>query len=43
MLNYAFDVDGTLGEARQVMDPDFKSWFMQWMRGKNVYLVMAHE
>tara|TARA_B100001057_G_scaffold123086_1_gene121941 strand:+ start:1490 stop:2191 length:702 start_codon:yes stop_codon:yes gene_type:complete len=42
-MNYAFDVDGTLGEARQIMDPDFKRWFMQWMRGKNVYLVTGSD
>ena len=43
MMNYAFDVDGTLGEARQLMDPEFKRWFMQWMRGKNVYLVTGSD
>ena len=43
MMNYAFDVDGTLGEARQLMDPKFKRWFMQWMRGKNVYLVTGSD
>lgn len=43
MINYAFDVDGTLGEARQLMDPEFKRWFMQWMHGKNVYLVTGSD
>ena len=43
MMNYAFDVDGTLGEARQVMDSEFKSWFIKWMRDKNVFLVTGSD
>ena len=38
-MNYVFDVDGTLTYARKEMTPDFKSWFIKWMDGKNVYLV----
>jgi phosphomannomutase len=41
--NFVFDVDGTLTHARQLMDPDFKSWFVNWMKGKTVYLVTGSD
>lgn len=42
-MNYVFDVDGTLTYARKEMTPDFKSWFIKWMDGKNVYLVTGSD
>ena len=42
-MNYVFDVDGTLTHARKEMTPDFKSWFIEWMEDKNVYLVTGSD
>lgn len=42
-MNFAFDVDGTLSEARQTMDPEFQQWFLNWMEGRNVYLVTGSD
>lgn len=43
IINYAFDVDGTLTPCRGTMDADFKSWFMKWMQGRSVYLVTGSD
>lgn len=42
-MNFAFDVDGTLTKARQQMDSNFKRWFLEWMEGRNVYLVTGSD
>ena len=42
-MNYVFDVDGTLTHARALMPPEFKSWFINWMQNKNVYLVTGSD
>jgi phosphomannomutase len=42
-MNYVFDVDGTLTPSRSVMDAEFKSWFMNWIRHKPVYLVTGSD
>ena len=43
MKNYVFDVDGTLTYARQEMTSEFKTWFLNWMKDKNVYLVTGSD
>ena len=41
--NFVFDVDGTLTHARKEMTPEFKTWFLNWMKNKNVYLVTGSD
>ena len=36
---FLFDVDGTLTPARQPMNKDFHSFFLEWMQDKKVYFV----
>ena len=36
---YLFDVDGTLTEAKQDIDPIFRQQLLKWMGGKNVFIV----
>tara|TARA_R110000824_G_scaffold314264_1_gene501124 strand:- start:56 stop:847 length:792 start_codon:yes stop_codon:yes gene_type:complete len=36
---YLFDVDGTLTEAKQNIDPFFHQQFLKWMEDKDVYIV----
>jgi phosphomannomutase len=36
---YLFDVDGTLTDSSAEIDPTFKSFFIEWMDGKECYLV----
>ena len=36
---YLFDVDGTLTVAKQKIDPQFSKIFLNWMSGKEVYIV----
>ena len=43
IMNYAFDVDGTLSEARTRMNSQFESWFLTWMQDKNVFLVTGSD
>lgn len=43
MINYVFDVDGTLTLPRQEMDPNFKQRFFSWMRYRNVYLLTGSD
>jgi len=38
-INHIFDIDGTLTPSRMPIDPDFKSWFLRWCKGKSIYLV----
>lgn len=43
MKKYIFDVDGTLTPSRQLMDDKFKEWFIDWAKGKHVYLVTGSD
>lgn len=43
MYSFVFDVDGTLTPSRGQMDPEFKAWFMSWIRHKPVYLVTGSD
>jgi phosphomannomutase len=36
---YLFDVDGTLTPAKSKIDREFRKQFIQWMTGKEVYIV----
>ena len=39
MTNYIFDIDGTLTPSRLPIDKDFKKWFLNWCKNKDVYFV----
>ena len=41
--NFLFDIDGTLTTSRSKIDEQFKRFFMEWMDGKNVYLVTGSD
>ena len=48
MINYLFDVDGTLTSARTVIDKDFKKFFGNWItkirgQGDAVFLVTGSD
>lgn len=43
MINYIFDVDGTLTPPRQEIDPEFSRYFSAWIKGKNVSLVTGSD
>lgn len=40
---WLFDVDGTLTPARKEIDPNFKSFFLNWIEDKRVYLVTGSD
>ncbi len=42
-VNYLFDVDGTLTPSRLSIDPEFKDFFLKWIKGKKVYLVTGSD
>jgi len=42
-MNYLFDVDGTLTPSRLPINKDFEQFFLNWMKGKNVYLVTGSD
>ena len=43
MRNYIFDIDGTLTPSRLPIDKKFESFFINWMKHKNVYLVTGSD
>jgi phosphomannomutase len=48
MINYLFDVDGTLTPARDLINKDFKKYFGEWVnevrqRGNSVFLVTGSD
>jgi phosphomannomutase len=43
MRHFLFDVDGTLTEPRKSMDSSFVSFFLNWAKGKNVFLVSGSD
>jgi phosphomannomutase len=42
-MSFLFDIDGTLTPSRLPIDPDFKLFFLEWLKGKNVYLVTGSD
>ncbi len=42
-INYVFDIDGTLTPSRLRIDPNFESFFLEWLKDKNVYLVTGSD
>ena len=42
-MNFIFDVDGTLTTPRGKMSKDFKGFFLEWMQGKEVYLITGSD
>ena len=40
---FVFDVDGTLTESRQPMDPEFKDFMLKFMENKDVFLVTGSD
>ena len=43
MKKYIFDVDGTLTPARQQIDDEFKTFFMEFASNNDVYLVTGSD
>tara|TARA_Y100000589_G_scaffold331927_1_gene387956 strand:+ start:154 stop:855 length:702 start_codon:yes stop_codon:yes gene_type:complete len=43
MKNYVFDIDGTLTPSRLPIEKKFETFFLDWMNGKNVYLVTGSD
>tara|TARA_B100000902_G_C27086339_1_gene801515 strand:+ start:125 stop:826 length:702 start_codon:yes stop_codon:yes gene_type:complete len=43
MINYIFDIDGTLTPSRLRIDSDFEIFFKNWIKNKNVYLVTGSD
>ena len=42
-MNYLFDIDGTLTPSRLPIDKEFETFFLEWMKGKDVYLVTGSD
>ena len=42
-INFLFDVDGTLTPSRLPIDPDFESFFCEWIKDKSVYLITGSD
>jgi phosphomannomutase len=43
MINYIFDIDGTLTPSRLKMHKEFELFFIKWMENKNVFLVTGSD
>ena len=43
MINYIFDIDGTLTPSRLPINTEFKAFFLNWLKDKNVYLVTGSD
>jgi len=42
-MNYIFDIDGTLTPSRLPIDIDFESFFLEWMKDKDVIFVTGSD
>ena len=42
-INFLFDVDGTLTPSRLPIDPNFESFFFNWIKNKSVYLITGSD
>ena len=42
-MNYIFDVDGTLTDSRQKIDPEFEEFFLDFTRNNNCYTVTGSD
>lgn len=43
MVSFVFDVDGVLTNLGQTIEPKLEEDFLEWMEGKNVYLVTGSD
>ena len=43
LINYIFDVDGTLTPSRLKMDKEFAKFFRNWIANKQVYLLTGSD
>ena len=43
MINYIFDVDGTLTPSRGIIDPTFKEFFIRFCNNNDVTLVTGSD
>ena len=43
MINYLFDIDGTLTPSRLPIKKEFEIFFLNWLKNKNVYLVTGSD
>nr|WP_162306655.1 hypothetical protein [Candidatus Prometheoarchaeum syntrophicum]QEE16003.1 Eukaryotic phosphomannomutase [Candidatus Prometheoarchaeum syntrophicum] len=42
-INYVFDIDGTLTPARLPIEAVFKTFFLEWIQNKKVYLITGSD
>jgi len=42
-MKYVFDIDGTLTPSRLKIDSEFETFFLEWMEGKEIYLVTGSD
>jgi phosphomannomutase len=42
-IQWLFDVDGVLCDTGSVIDAEFKDWFIDWAKDKDIYLVTGSE
>ena len=42
-MNYVFDINGTLTPARLPIEAEFKKFFLNWIKRKNVYLITGSD
>jgi phosphomannomutase len=43
MTKWIFDVDGVLCNTNEVIDPEFRDWFIEWSKDKEYYIVTGGE
>ena len=43
MINYIFDIDGTLTPSRLPINKEFRVFFLNWLKNKKVYLVTGSD
>ena len=43
MNKFIFDVDGTLTPSRQTIDPEFKKFFLRFIKDNKVFLVTGSD
>ena len=38
-MKYIFDVDGVLCDTGEIIDPEFRAWFIEWSKDKEYYIL----
>lgn len=42
-IAYLFDIDGTITPSRNIIDPEFRDWFLKFQKSHDVYLVTGSD